>query len=68
MHALDSLLSSWKDTEGRLGASVVEHLHLAQAVIRGLRIESHIRLPAWSLLLPLPMYLLFSLSVSFMNK
>ena len=34
----------------------------------GDRIEFHIRLPAWSLLLPLTMSLRLSLSVSLMNK
>ena len=34
----------------------------------GLRIESHIGVPAWSLLLPLPVPLHLSLSVSLMNK
>ena len=32
------------------------------------RIESHVRLPAWSLLLPLPVSLFLSLCVSLMNK
>ena len=32
------------------------------------RIESHVGLPAWSLLLPLPVSLPLSLCVSFMNK
>ena len=49
---------------GCLGGSTVEHLLLAQGVIRSLRIESHIRLPAWSLLLPLPTSLPFSLCLS----
>ena len=49
-----------------LGSSVVEHLPSAQGVILETRIESHIGLPAWSLLLPLPVSL--SLSVSFMDK
>ena len=58
---------------GRLGGSVVEHLPSAQGVIPGFwdwiprsGIESRIRLPIGSLLLPLPMSLPFS--VSFMNK
>ena len=51
---------------GRLGGSVVEHLPSTQGVILGSWVESHIGLPAGSLLLPLPMSL--SLSVSFMNK
>ena len=52
---------------GRLGASAVEHLPLAQGMILGSGIESHIGLPAWSLLLPLPMSLPHSLSLSLMN-
>ena len=32
------------------------------------RMESHIRIPAWSLLLPLPMSLPFSLCLSWINK
>ena len=48
---------------GCLSGSVVERLPLAQGVI----LESHIRLPEWSLLLlPLPMPL--PLSVSLVNK
>ena len=39
---------------GHLGDSVVEHLTLAQGVIPGPGIESHIGLPTGSLLLPLP--------------
>ena len=31
-------------------------------------IESHVGLPTWSLLLPPPVYLLLSLSLSIMNK
>ena len=54
--------------QGRLGGSAVKCLPLAQGVILGSGIESHIRLPAWSLLHPLPMSLPFSLSVSLMNK
>ena len=49
---------------GCLGGSVVECLPLAQGVILGLGIESHIRLPARSLLLPLPISLLLSLSLT----
>ena len=51
---------------GRLGGSVVEHLTSSQGLIPGSRIESHVGLPAWSLLLPLPVSL--PLSVSLMNK
>ena len=40
--------------EGCLGGSAVERLPLAQGVILGSGIESHVRLLAWSLLLPLP--------------
>ena len=42
---------------GHLGGSVVERLLLAQGVIPGSRIESRIGLPAWTLLLPLPVSL-----------
>ena len=48
--------------EGRLGGSAVERLPLAQGMIQGSRIESHIRLPTGSLLLPLPMSLPLSVS------
>ena len=51
---------------GHLGGSVVERLPSAQGVILGARIEPHITLPAWTLLLPLPVSL--PLSVSLMNK
>ena len=51
---------------GHLGGSAVEHLPSAQGVIPGSRIESHIGLLAWSLLLPWPISL--PLSVSLMNK
>ena len=51
---------------GCLGGSAVEPLPLAQGMIPGSRIQSHIGLPAWSLLLPLPMSL--PLSPSLMNK
>ena len=36
-----------------LGSTVVEHLPSTQGVILESRMESRIRLPAWSLLLPL---------------
>ena len=49
---------------GNLGGSVVEHLPLAQGVILGLGIKSHVGLPAWSLLLPLPVSLPVFLSLS----
>ena len=49
--------------EGHLGGSAVEHLPSAQGVIPGARIESHIRLPTGSLLLPLPMSLPLSVCV-----
>ena len=42
---------------GHLGGSAVEHLPLAQSS----EIESHVGLPAWSLLLPLSMSLPLSL-------
>ena len=50
----------------RLGGLAVEHLPLVQDVVPGSGIESHIGLPAGSLLLPLPMSL--PLSVSLMGK
>ena len=48
---------------GHLGGSVVERLPLAQIMIRGpgIEIESHIRLPAGNLLLPLCLCLSMSL-------
>ena len=49
---------------GCLRGSVVECLPSAQGVILGSGIGSHIRLPAWSLLLLLPMSLPLSLSFS----
>ena len=54
--------------QGLLGGSAVEHLPLAQVIILGAGIKSHIRLPAWSLLLPLPMSLPPSLCLSGINK
>ncbi|CAK7320259.1 hypothetical protein VULLAG_LOCUS22521 [Vulpes lagopus] len=64
-----SKLSSIKSSsevffQGHVGGSVAEHLPLAQSVIPGPGIESHIRLPAGSLLLPLPMSLPLSVCVS----
>ena len=50
----------------RLGGSAVERLPSAQGIIPDPGNESHIGLPAWSLLLLLPVSL--SLSVSLMNK
>ena len=55
-------MSMW----GCLGSAVVEHLPLAQGMIPGSGIESHIRLLVGSLLLPLPVSL--SISLSLMNK
>ena len=49
--------------EGLLGGSVDEHVLSAQGVILGSWFKSHIMLPAWSLLLPLPMSLPLSLSL-----
>ena len=49
---------------GCLGGSVVEHLPSAQDMILGLGIESHIRLPTRSLLLPLSMSLPLSFCLS----
>ena len=66
-HRLQNMMS-----RGSLGGSAVEHLPSAQGMILGPGIKSGIGLPAWSLLLPLPVSLLlslsFSLSVSLMNK
>ena len=47
---------------GTPGGSAVGQLPLAQVVIPGSGIESHIRLPMGSLLLPLPVFLPLSLS------
>ena len=56
-------------SEGHLGGSVVKRQPTAQGVILKSWIESHIGLPAWSLLLPLPVFLPLSLSLSVsMNK
>ena len=52
------------EMEGHLGGSAVERLPLTQVVILGSGIKSYIRLPAGSLLLPLPMSLLLSLCIS----
>ena len=51
---------------GCLGVLAVEDLPLAQGLIPGFGIESHIGLPVRSLLLPLPMSL--PLCVSLVNK
>ena len=48
-----------------LGGSMVEHLPLAQGVIPGPGIESHIGLPAGSLLVSLPVS---AFSLCLMNK
>ena len=61
-----TLLKNIGSSQGHLGGSVFEHLPLAQGMIPGSGIESHIGLPAWSLLLPLPVSL--PLSVPLMNK
>ena len=47
--------------EGHLGGLVVEHLPLAQVMNPGSWDQVHIGLPAWSLLLPLPVSLPLSL-------
>ena len=57
--------------QGHLGGSVVECLPSAQVMILGSwdpGIKSHIRFPMGSLLLPLPMSLLPSLCLSWINK
>ena len=59
----DKTLAKMFSFEGHLGGSVVEHLPLAQAVSWDPGIESHIRLPAGSLLLLLPVSLSLSLCV-----
>ena len=53
------ILNLW----GHMGGSVVERLPLAQVVISGSGIKSHIRLLAGSLLLTLPMSLPLSVCV-----
>ena len=53
---------------GCLGGSAVKHLPLAQGVILGSVIESHITLVVGSLLLPLPVSLPLSLCLSGINK
>ena len=50
--------------EGRLGGSVVEYLPLTQVWSWSPGIKFHIGLPAWGLLLSLPMSLPLSLCVS----
>ena len=55
-------------TGGSPGGSAVEHLPLAQGVTPGPGIESHVRLPAWSLLLPLPVSLPLFLSLCAYHK
>ena len=50
--------------EGLLGGSAVGDLPSTQVMIPGSGIKSHIRLPTWSLLLPLPVFLLLSLCLS----
>ena len=52
--------NSWN--KGRLGSSVVECLPLAQGMIPGLGIKSHIRFPVRSQLLPLSLPLSVYLS------
>ena len=61
-------LSLSKSTEECLGGSVVERMPLAQGVIPGSRIESHIGLPVRSLLLSLPVSLPLSLCLSWINN
>ena len=53
-----------KKCSGRLRGSAVKHLPSAQGVVLEPRMESHIRLPTWSLLLPLPVSLPLALSFS----
>ena len=55
-------------SSGLLGGLAVERLPLAQVWSWSPGIKSHNGLPAGSLLLPLPMSLPLSLSVSLMNK
>ena len=58
--------SSLKDAQNQRlwGGSVVEHLPLAQVMILGPGIESHIRLPEGTLLLLLPLSLPLCVCVS----
>ena len=49
---------------GSLGGSAVSRLPLAQGTILESGIESRVKLPAWSLLLPLPVSLPLSLCLS----
>ena len=58
------ILKNKKFIVGHLGALAVERLPSAQGVILESRIESHVGLPAWSLLLPLSVSLPLSLYVS----
>ena len=56
-----------RSQKGCLGGLVIGYLPSAQGVILGSRIESRLRLPTGSLLLP-PAYVSVSLCVSLMNK
>ena len=60
-----SVRAHWRvgDVTGPLGGSAIDPLPLAQGVLES-RVESRIGIPAWSLLLPLPMSLLLYLCVS----
>ena len=62
IHPDDSTVCFKLFIQGRLGGPVVKRLPLAQGMILGSGIESHIGLPAGSLLLPLPV------SLSLINK
>ena len=53
---------------GSLGGSVVSRLPLAQGTILESRDGSHVRLPAWSLLIPLPVSLPLSLYIYVYHK
>ena len=57
-HNIRKVESKGKDKQGRLGGSVVERLPSAQGMI----LESQDRVPAWRLLLSLPMSLPLFLS------
>ena len=61
------LSQNWGGPTGHLGGSVIVCLWL-RAWSRGPGVESHIRLPTGSLLLPLPMSLPLSLCLSWINK
>ena len=64
IHKMEYYLALKKETLGQPGWLSSLAPPSAQGVILGPGIESHVRLPAWSLLLPLPVSLPLSLSLS----